>query len=91
MTAIETAPDVYLVTETDDTWRSLLARCQESGRLTLTDSSGSTFALTPATPLPSSRPTVDKLPDFAARREKLGNTQLKPEVEVQFFRELRGE
>jgi hypothetical protein len=91
MTATETAPDVYLVTEADDTWRELLAKCQKTGHLILTDSSGTAFALTPAATRLHSRPTVTKLPNFAARRAKLGTSRLSSEAEAEFFRELRGE
>lgn len=49
--------------------------------------------LTPkAAPVPPKRRhTVTELPDFAARKARLGDTSLPPELEAEFFRLIRGE
>ena len=52
-----------------------------------------TATLTPkAAPAPPKRRhLVTELPDFAARKARLGDTSLTPEVDAEFFRLIRGE
>ena len=40
---------------------------------------------------PKRRHLVTELPDFAARKARLGDTSLSPEAEAEFFRFIRGE
>ncbi len=91
MTAVQTLPGIFSISESDPAWDMILRECEERGSLLIESSGGKPFKLETATKAQSVRPKMKSPPDFDAISAKLGDTSLPPAAEAAFFQALRGE
>jgi len=91
MTAVETKPGIFSISDTDPAWDMILRECEARGTLLLETETCAPLKLETTTTRPVKRPAMVSIPDFAAMKRKLGNTRIAPEAELSFFEALRGE
>jgi hypothetical protein len=92
MTAIRSHSGAYQIVESDAAVDAILKDCQMRGTVRIEDRDGRPYELHAAESVKenSDEKLVTDLPDFAARRAKLG-PPLPKAAQDEFFRLLRGE